>query len=175
MKRLYRQVQDIRYTVFGQLSNRLLNIERRRFTVRPAMRARRASSATGGEYIIHTNERAATAPRRILDLVTKFGSIAPRGAGDAVPSTDLSQYLAQGFTIGNRDNECYHLACSLWRKHFNDPDFVEAAIADCWRLTPDHDTFPWSQAQRKIAEAYKFINRSREAEFAFLRMHGGAA
>jgi hypothetical protein len=131
---------------------------------------------SGRPYVTHTFRRPAVAPRRLLDLVQHAGSTGPRGGGvNAAPSTDLARYLANGFTPGSRDIECYHLACSLWRLHWNDPEFVEAAIADCWRATSDHDTFPWSQAKRKIAEAHKFIGRKKDEEDTFIRLHGGAA
>ncbi|MGZ0068091.1 bifunctional DNA primase/polymerase [Microbacterium arborescens] len=131
---------------------------------------------SGREYLLYSDAREAVPVRRLIDLANAPRSSGPRSGGvNASPSTDLARYIQNGFTPGNRDNECYHLACSLWRKHWNDPEFVEAAIADCWRATPDHETFPWSQAKRKIAEAHKFIGRKKDEEDTFIRLHGGAA
>lgn len=135
----------------------------------------RSNHISGREYITKVNVRPAVASRVLLDLVTRPASSGPRGSGvSAAPSTDLAHYLNHGFTPGNRDVECYHLACSLWRKYWNDPDVVEAAIADCWRATAQGDKpFPWSQAMRKITEARKFIGRKKDEEDEFIRLHGG--
>lgn len=136
-----------------------------------------SNHASGRDYVMHTDIRPAVPTRPLLDLICKGGSSGPTGRTGTVasPSNDLGRYLRDGFTPGSRDIECYHLACSLWRLHWGDPEFIEAAIADCWRATSDHDTFPWSQAKRKIAEAHKFIGRKKDEEDTFIRLHGGAA
>lgn len=134
---------------------------------------------SGGTYVAASRTtEIRRAPEKLITFLQTAGSAStPRGSGTARGiSTALDRYLTKGFTPGDRDNECYRLACSLWRKHWNDPEFVEAAIADCWRVTEQGDApFPWSQAKRKIAEAYKFVKSSKEVEDTFLRQHGGVA
>ena len=133
---------------------------------------------SGNDYRVAREHPVAYAPQRLTDFLRTAGSTGGRGGGGARHRggvKPLAHYLANGFTPGNRDNECYNLACSLWRTHFNDPDFVEAAIADCWRATFQGDSpFPWSQASRKITEAFKFISKQMEAENAFLLTMGGS-
>lgn len=136
-----------------------------------------SNHVSGNTYEVVRDVRVVHAPQRLTDYLKSAGRASiPSGGGGQTISTDLGKYLTNGFTPGNRDNECYRLACSLWRKHWDEPALVEAAIADCWRATSQEESpFPWSQAARKIAEARKFIERDIEAEAAFLRQHGGAA
>lgn len=133
---------------------------------------------SGMGYSVANDKPVAFAPRSLVEFLrTAPGSGHGRGGTrrPGSPIQGLDHYLERGFTVGNRDNECYALACSLWRKHWNDPKFVEAAISDCWRMTEQGESpFPWSQAKRKIAEARKFIGKQREAEGQFIGQFGAS-
>lgn len=135
---------------------------------------------SGGMYSIFRDAPVALAPsvlRRHLQSVVP--TAIPKGGSGRAVSVDLGRFLTEGFTPGNRDNECYHLACSLWRKYWDQPEIVENAIADCWRATSQEGSpFPWKQAQQKIAQAYKFIKGRIEAgddAEEFVRRFGGAS
>ncbi|MET4781857.1 bifunctional DNA primase/polymerase [Glaciihabitans sp. UYNi722] len=88
----------------------------------------------------------------------------------------VSHYLDHGLgEPGERDNTCYRLACSLWRKHWNDPRLVEAIIADAWKATQQGShQFTWREAKFKIDRAREFVQHQVDAENTLLRNFGGA-
>lgn len=136
---------------------------------------------SGNTYTVVDDAPVAFAPDPLVQLLQSARQAVPSGSVGGTRRgpggvKSLDHYLRHGFAVGNRDNECYELACSLWRKHWNDPAFVEVAIADCWRATEQGDApFPWTQAAQKIAEARKFIGKMRAQEASFVSQFGGAA
>lgn len=139
-----------------------------------------SSHISGVEYTAVRDAPIVHAPTPLVDYLRSAGSASiPSGSNGQRRSGGsgklLDYYLEHGFTPSSRDVECYIFACSLWRKHFNDPDLVEAIIADCWRATSQEGSpFPWSQAKHKLRVAHEFIKKDVDAEAAFLRQHGGA-
>ncbi len=126
------------------------------------------------------------APDALLAAINAEGGSSTRAAGSggsrgnaAGDLKRLEYYLSHGFTPGSRDAECYRLACSLYRKHWDDPQWVEAILADVWRATaqPEGNPFGWSEVVHKMRGARAFIAEEREKEakaLAFLR-RGGAS
>lgn len=134
---------------------------------------------SGREYISVRDVEPVQADERLVAFARGPGHSggSPSASGRSIGGekvAPLDHYLKHGFTPGARDNECYKLACSLWRTHWNDPQFVEAAIADVWRATKQGDhPFPWSQAKHKIRVAREFVESEMRDELAFLRTFGG--
>ncbi|GAA2828648.1 bifunctional DNA primase/polymerase-like protein [Leucobacter komagatae] len=101
------------------------------------------------------------------------GNDGSRIAGKNLPH--LSEFLKEGFKPGQRDNDCYRLACSLWRQFWGDDDTVEYLIREVWERTPQvPDEFTWREAFAKLNGARAYVAQQINAEqAAAARMMGG--
>lgn len=114
------------------------------------------------------------APQSLMDRLRMFSQSenpdgTPKTASDY--TRDLSTIFARtkvneddlvthGFPMGSRNSEAHRLACRLWRKHGDDPEYVEAKLHEAWSNTEQEPTpFPWSEVQKASRSARRFIER----------------
>ena len=128
-----------------------------------------------GVYQITCNLAPAVAPVWLVDLVEKRAdepitvpTTTVSGDHASAIRQELAEFLVSGFGIGGvgRNDDCYRLACKLWRLHqfgrigFND---VMTTLYEIWSETQGRDLsppegFPWqSEALPTIKNAYHFV------------------
>lgn len=134
------------------------------------------SSARGGRSIVPIQYELLrgsltdlpAAPIELIAAINRDGGRFGVAGGTSRQRTSrlpaINEFLRDGFRPGQRDIDCYRLACSLWRKYWGNSETVEGLIRVVWERTPQTPTtFTWEEALHKINGARLYIGRERAA------------
>ncbi|MWB98310.1 bifunctional DNA primase/polymerase [Agromyces seonyuensis] len=88
-------------------------------------------------------------------------------AGADLPSTEDA--IRDGLPMGARDDFMHRLACRWWSKLGLDAHAEVYALGlTVWSETPDHDSFPWSQAEKCLMSAHRFVSAETASNLAVI-------